>query len=381
MSPARSAPLFLQTLGLVIASLVAAQVAAILVIFSLPPPTPDIVTVEEVAAAVSGVGQPGRPTLAVSHAAVPPATRTVGRRRLAFRAALAEQLGVDPGSIVISQRGSRPVIFGMSPHAGMAQHMHAAAGVRVEPVLFGHFEVGVRRPAGDWLIVQPRSTFGMDPWRGRLLLVFALAVLGVAPLAWVFARRLTAPISALAAGAQRLGQDPNAPPLVISGGSREVATAVAAYNEMQDRLRRYVEDRTAMVAAIAHDLRTPLMRLSFRVEQAPEDLRTRIGADIEQMDAMIAGALSFLRDIAPVTRREPLELASLVETVLDEAAEVGGRTGFGPLRPVVVEGDPLALKRLVCNLVDNALKFGGEVRGAVVVEAGWAVVRIEDRGP
>ena len=178
-----------------------------------------------------------------------------------------------------------------------------------------------------------------------------------------------------------MGRDPNAPPLTIRGGSSEVAGTVAAYNEMQARLQSYVSERTAMVAAIAHDLRTPLTRLQFRAERAPPDLRDKFTADIEQMDAMISGALSFVRDTASPARRERLELASLVETAMDDAAQLGGRLSFGPLERVYVAGDPLALKRLLANLIDNALKFGGSAWASVSLSDQTAVVKIEDEGP
>ena len=84
--------------------------------------------------------------------------------------------------------------------------------------MFGRFRIGIREGDGRWLTIQPRSTLGLDPWQQRLLLVFGLAVAAVAPLAWAFSRRLAAPISALAAGAERLGRDPRSEPLDITGG-------------------------------------------------------------------------------------------------------------------------------------------------------------------
>jgi signal transduction histidine kinase len=237
----------------------------------------------------------------------------------------------------------------------------------------------VREPNGRWQVVQPRRAI-LDPWQQRFLLVLAGAALAVTPLAWWFARRLAAPIAAFAQGAERLGRDPDAPPL-DNRGSREVGAAVAAFNEMQERLRRYVNYRTAMIGAIAHDLRTPLTRLRFRIENAPDELKPKLAADIDEMEAMIAATLAFVQDATRPGERTKLEVSSLVETVMDEAAETGADAAVERAERAVVDGDPVALKRLVTNLVDNALKFGSLARGRVFAEAGMAVVEVDDNGP
>ena len=233
--------------------------------------------------------------------------------------------------------------------------------------------------SGRWLIVEPSRAFRIVPWQQRVLLVLALAGLVVSPLAWWFARRLSAPIAAFAKAAERLGRDPRAPPLDIRG-PLEVNAAVSAFNQMQQRLSRYVDDRTAMVAAIAHDLRTPLTRMRFRIEGVPDDLRAKIVADMDQMDDMISATLAFVKDTARPRERKRLELSSLIETVMDEAAETGADAAVETVERLVVEGDPLALKRLFTNLADNAFKFGHAARARVFASDGLAIVEIEDNG-
>lgn len=247
-------------------------------------------------------------------------------------------------------------------------------------MLFAPFKVAVRQADGSWLVARPQPTFHLASWQGQLLITLMLSILAITPLAWLFARRLAAPISAFATAAERLGRDPRAPPLEV-GGSSEVMAAAEAFNQMQERLRRYVEDRTAMVGAIAHDLRTPLTRLRFRIEAAPDDIRAKLAADIDQMDAMISATLGFVRDATRAGPREKLELSSLIESVLDEAAETGADATALPSERLVVEGDPVALRRLAANLVGNALKYGHRARGRVFTEAGHAVIEIADDGP
>ena len=138
-------------------------------------------------------------------------------------------------------------------------------------------------------------------------------------------------------GVGAVGRDPRAPPL-SARGSAEIDIAARAFNDMQERLRRYVEDRTAMVGAIAHDLRTPLTRLRFRIETAPEDQRAKMAADIDQMEEMISAALTFVRDASRPGERTRLELSSLLESLCDEMAETGQKTEAQTGEKVVVEG-------------------------------------------
>jgi signal transduction histidine kinase len=149
---------------------------------------------------------------------------------------------------------------------------------------------------------------------------------------------------------------------------------------MQERLARYVDDRTAMVGAIAHDLRTPLTRLRFRLEEAPESIRDKMVADIAEMEAMISGTLAFVRDASKRADRTKLELSSLLESVADEMSETGLDVAVDRASRVVVEGDPIDLRRLFNNLLDNAVKFGGSARVLVEVENDHALVEIADRG-
>jgi signal transduction histidine kinase len=372
-------PLFVQALGLVVAALVAAEIATVVVVLSLPPPAPDVYSVADVVQAVRQGGPVQTPDgreLTAHLVSTPPAFNTEGRRRLEFRAAVAQALGASSDDVVVAQRGPRIVALGGAqrlppPHPWPD---------RESPMIMGSFELAVRQADGRWLMVEPQNTFGIDPWQQRLLLVLAIAAVSVSPLAWWFARRLAAPMAALAAGAERLGRDPSAPPLDIRG-SAEVTLAVNSFNEMQERLRQYVEDRTEMIGAIAHDLRTPLTRLRFRIEAAPEEVRGKLAADIDQMEAMVSATLAFVRDASRPREHVKLEIASLVESIMDEAAETGADSAAEPSDRVVVDGDPIALRRLITNLVDNALKFGSAARGRVFTEAGMAIVEIEDNGP
>jgi signal transduction histidine kinase len=191
---------------------------------------------------------------------------------------------------------------------------------------------------------------------------------------------LTAPIGAFASAADRLGRDPNAAPLALTGPA-EIRLAARAFDIMQTRLQRYIADRTSMLAAISHDLRTPLARVRFKMERASDELRASVGADLEEMEAMISAVLGFVRHASEVRERGALDLLSVLECAVDDAVAAGGAASLGGAVTVVVEADDLALKRLFANLIDNAIKYGAAADVRLTARDGAAVVEITDRGP
>lgn len=375
-----SAPLLLQLLTLTGLTLVAAWVMSALLLVLLPPPAPDFYRLVEIESTFRG-SPPSvteRRPLLLEHHAKAPKPELEGSSIPKIRAKVARDLGVSEANVVIAgERGLLAdrrvgrILRDRAARAGMSDEEH---------FLISPFQVGVRQADGQWAVVQPEAGFGLNDWQQRLALWFALSALAMAPVTWMFARRLTKPIQVFADAAERLGRDPGAPPLEVKGPA-EIGVAANAFNEMQERLRRYVEDRTAMVGAIAHDLRTPLTRLRFRIEGLPEDQRGKYAADLDQMEAMITATLAFVRDATRPGERTPLELSSLVESLCDEMAETGALTEVESGQKVVLEGDPMALRRLIANLLENAVKFGGQARARVFAQAGNAVVEIDDDGP
>ena len=309
----------------------------------------------------------------------PPAILGQGWRHQWFRESLAKRLSISADQVAVGQRDGRLGLF-LPPRRPPPPHDVKGNPGFDQPLLFDRFVLGVRQPDGGWLIVEPKAQWGVDPAHERMLVVLLLTALAVTPLAWAFARRLAAPIALLAAGAERLGRDPGAPPLQIEG-SKEVVAAVAAFNQMQDRLHRYVEFRTTTLGAVAHDLRTPLTRLRFRIEGLDEPVRAKIAADIDEMETMVSATMGLVQDIAKPRDRRKLDIESLVETVFDEAALTGADAAVEKSERVIVDGDSAALKRMLSNLVDNAVKYGVTARGRVARDGDMAVIDISDHGP
>ncbi len=249
-----------------------------------------------------------------------------------------------------------------------------------------HVTILMRLPDGPWLTVTT-ALGGLRPWHsGGFLIAFVLMTAVAAVLTIWAVRRLTAPVRVLALAAEALGRDVNAPPLPEDGPT-EIATAAAAFNTMAARIRRFVQDRTEMLTAIGHDLRTPITRLKLRAEFMEDDeQRRKMLNDLEELEAMVSATLAFGRDAKTAEAVSPLDLPELLRTVLDEAGdarpEMADRFTYeGPNR-LTVRARPLALKRAFVNLVVNAIAYGGSAHVRIEPPAGSMIsVLVEDDGP
>lgn len=245
----------------------------------------------------------------------------------------------------------------------------------------GYFLAAVQLSDGTWLNFSVPLESSLPVVSMRAVLSFTVMLLGILILGWIVIRRVNRPLELFAAAAVRLGTDVGAPPLPVRG-PREVRQATTAFNQMQERLRRFVEDRTRMLAAIAHDLRTPVTRLRLRAEFIEDaEVQQKTLADLDQMERMIASTLAFARDDAASEDRAAIDLASLLESVCADFADVGRRVECRSEEPACYTGRPAALRRALTNLVDNAVKYGEPVTVSLTVAQDMYLIRIEDNGP
>jgi signal transduction histidine kinase len=165
-------------------------------------------------------------------------------------------------------------------------------------------------------------------------------------------------------------------------GPSELRGAARALNRMRERVKAMLEQRTQMLAAISHDLRTPITRMRLRAEFIDlQDIREPILRDIEQMDAMVNSAMSFIRDGVQVQRNTLLDLSALIQTVCDEFVDMGHRVTCETPGPTSINGNSDELYRAVVNLVSNAVRFGTEVQVYLRRAGRMVEIDVSDDGP
>ena len=247
-------------------------------------------------------------------------------------------------------------------------------------------KIWMRLPEHDWLVLTLPGADLLRPGILRLLLWWGLSLLGAVPLSLFVARRLTAPIRRFSEAAERLGVDIAAPPLRETGPA-ELRAAAAAINGMQRRIRSFVDDRTEMLAAISHDLRTPISRLRLRAESLPHrdaaggSERSRVIDDLMLMDRMIAATIDFARDANSGEARCRIDLASLVETACEALADLGKDVAYDGPSYLAFTCRPMAIGRAVQNVLENAVEYGGGAVASIVELPESIEIRIADRGP
>jgi signal transduction histidine kinase len=251
---------------------------------------------------------------------------------------------------------------------------------------FGKIYAAMHLPNGPWLNITVYEPPPRAWHASSFLIAFGVMTAAAAVLTLWAVRRLIQPVATLAAAAERLGRDVNAPPLPETGPT-EIGKAGAAFNVMAARMRRLLADRNFMLVAIGHDLRTPITRLKLRAEYMEDDeQRRKMLGDLEELEAMVSATLAVGRDTSIDEPLAALDLAELVRTVLDETAdatpEAADLLTFSGPDHLVVRARPFALKRALTNLISNAVKYGGCARVTLGgVEARQITLAIEDEGP
>ncbi|MCK7615811.1 ATP-binding protein [Roseibium sediminicola] len=214
-----------------------------------------------------------------------------------------------------------------------------------------------------------------------LLVQLVLTALLTTLIIGIAVRRVTRPLKDLSVSAEKFGRGEEQQPLTPSG-PREVRALTSAFNDMQDRLTRFVKDRTRMLAAISHDLRTPITSLRLRAEFIEDDEnRDKMIETLEEMAAMTEATLRFARDEAQAETAENADLGALLEALAGDQQDLGHECTVESDERIVLPCRPVALKRAFRNLIENGIRYGEAVSVRAAVDAGEAVVRIRDKGP
>lgn len=222
------------------------------------------------------------------------------------------------------------------------------------------------------------------PWRSSLV-DYGVRMIVIALAAWWGSRWLARPVRRLVSAAQQLtpalSRGQPAPKLDEDDGTREVRDAAAVFNRMAAELSGQFEERGLMMAAISHDLRTPLTRMRLRLEtgEVEAKVRERCIDDLREMNGLVESVIEVFRPAEAVALQR-VDLSALAQSAVDDLAETGADVAFeGP--PAVVDADPVALRRVVDNLVGNALRYAGSARVRVDLAAGVTRLVVEDDGP
>jgi signal transduction histidine kinase len=242
------------------------------------------------------------------------------------------------------------------------------------------YDVTVHFPDGDSAVFRLARPAEGAPLPRNLFVNLSLLVVIMTVALFVTARTITLPLRQLVRAADRIGRDVRQPKLEEKG-AREIRHAARAFNTMQDRLQRYLDSRTRVLAAMSHDLKTPLTRLRLQVETLEDpDAQDRIGRQLDEMESMVRGALGLFRGLNDDEALGPVDINALLATLQSEFLQMGKSVTISGTVQQEITGKPQALKRCLTNLIENAIKFGGLAR--VRVEDGAAVViRIDDDGP
>jgi signal transduction histidine kinase len=240
-------------------------------------------------------------------------------------------------------------------------------------------KVGIALPDGT--MISARLLRQRPFWQGPWMLTLLFAVVSVTLLGLWAARALTAPLSSFAKAAEDFSLNGAAAPLP-ERGPEEIRSVAKALNRMRERITTLIDDRTKMLAAISHDLRTPITRMRLRAEFIEDDAhRSRMLRDLEQMRSMLEAVLSFLRNDRKLESMTLVDIASTLQLVTDQFADMGHKVAYDGPEHAMATVRPDDLRRSVTNLVENAVRFGGETTIRLKVSPDIVTIEVEDDGP
>ena len=321
--------------------------------------------------------------------AAPDAATDAGARAALFTTLLRRFLG-DDRAVIVGMADGAPFKGGAMRGQIWAETKRAESQGEWMPPMMRHgdmagggpaFVAQVRLQDGTLATFDARQPQATESWPYRVLASIALLLVAVIAVSLVAVRWATQPLKTLADAADELGKNINRPPLAETGPT-EVASAARAFNTMQSRLTTYLRERTQVLAAMSHDLKTPITRLRLRAELLEDaQLRAKFGNDLQEMEAMVASALDFLRGMDNGEAVRPVDVMALLDSLQADLRETGGAVTIEGRAAGPYPGRPQALKRCLANLLENAIKYGKTAQVVVEDAAERLQIRILDAGP
>ncbi|UYO75085.1 ATP-binding protein [Halomonas qinghailakensis] len=300
------------------------------------------------------------------------------------RAILTQQLSIDDVVVEFSRPetlrvfNNEVLLYDLPPRWG--QH-----SLLMEPLSPPILVVQLELAPDTWLYVAtllgvPDIFSGYRWLSEERLLVGVLVLLSVLALSLLGITSVTRPLARLSKAARQLGDDLDSPPLKESG-PKEVAATAAAFNRMQQRIREQIDERERLFSAISHDLKTPITRLRLRAEMLDDSVqRERFCASLDELSELVKGALASVKGLDLHEEPQPTDLNALLLEIAEELRLHGGEVSLcGSVVPLTVK--PLALKRCLANLLENAVFYGQKATVTLEEQAGIVTLRIHDNGP
>ena len=243
------------------------------------------------------------------------------------------------------------------------------------------FLIQVELDDGTWISIVQQVPEGLLNLPYRILASLFILIIIVGLLSLLVVRRITKPIDTLAVAADQLGRDIQRPPL-DEKGPQEVKRAAHAFNAMQSQLKQYIKDRSQLLAAISHDLRTPITRLRLRTELLKNaKLEKKFLGDLDDMQTMVDETLNYMRGQDNSEAIQKIDMTALIESLALDLRDSGNKINFTGENRILFHGRPLALKRCLTNLLENAARYGDSATVYAEELETRLLIRIVDVGP
>ncbi|MGA9854134.1 MAG: ATP-binding protein [Gammaproteobacteria bacterium] len=266
---------------------------------------------------------------------------------------------------------------------GYLRHIPVPRGVQIasfKPGYRTHSVIQVKLKDGSWVIFDHLRPLQLAGWPYPLLVDIIVLLTAVIMLSLIAVRWMTRPLSVLSSAADELGRDIRHSP-VPETGPAEVRRAARAFNEMQNRLVQYVEDRTRLLTAISHDLKTPITRMRLRAELLDDEtLKGKLVRDLQDMENMTNATLDFLRGLEISEALQPIDMMALLESVYSDGVETGQDVSLQGRIDKSFTGRPQALRRCLENLIGNAVRYGKRAMISVEDDGTKITIRVRDAG-
>ena len=245
---------------------------------------------------------------------------------------------------------------------------------------WGGMNFSIRLGDRSWLNIEIDNSDAPPPWASKTLGLLVLLLVALIASAMILSRRMARPMARLAKAADRLGLGQAGTPLK-EDGPREVRHTIRAFNRMQERTQKHLRDRTLMLAAVSHDLRTPITTLRLRAEYIEdEDTRHKTLATLSEMETILSATLGFARDEAADESARPTDIAALLQSLVDDHVDLGGSATYQGPEKLPFTCRPAALRRALNNLIDNALKYGGSAEIHLAAQQNQIEICVDDEG-